>query len=309
MNEAPADLIKGGNDERLPLRGPLARALKPKRGFVVLVAGSRGLGKSSLAIGSPALPARVVSCEMDPPTASAYAKRLGAKVDAWRAHLDIDRADLGLEDPVPAFLVVDSLQAHPYTTPVELVEALREWAQRVGSVVFVTSQVRKDGEIAGFEAVPHTVDVVIELDRVDGQRRIKITKNRGGRESEVLFDLDNFAEAGARWSPRYYSIEGSPGNLRAVAWPSPKRARFAGYLAAAAKDSALRGALPPPPAALACQDAGELYGCRWVEPADVAERQKWATENGLPWFTPEGASAPELVGCPATDSTTTNTAS
>lgn len=288
--EVPGDAARREPDA-IPVRGPLAHALARVQPGIVLLAGPRGAGKSTLALGTPAAPPRVVSPEMGAELARSYAERLGLSIEAYRATLDIEAPDLGLAPPVPRYLVLDSLQAHP-TDPIETIAALKRWAIGAGALVFVTSQVTKEGRIAGFERVPHDADVVVELAPAGAVNRATVTKNRFGAQDSVLWSFGSAFDGGALvdWGRRYYSIEGSPPELRAVPFPTPG-ARHAGYLAAAAADPELRELLGPPPCAVSAVDAGGLYpdDGRWIEPHDGAARRDWAKRHGLRYFSPQGA--------------------
>lgn len=286
--EAPGGRVVAAPRARLTLGGPLGRVVQPGPG-VVLVAGRRGAGKTTIAIQAVGarLDAVAVSAEMDVPELSAYGERLGVRFERYTRDLDVEAVDLGFAPPVPRILVVDSLQAVP-GAPLDTARALVAWAKRRGAVVIATSRVTKAGQIEGFEQIPHLVDVVAVVAREAGRATLTIEKNRFGREGSTVFDVGN-ADA-PRWGRRYYSIEGVAPDFRAVPYPTPG-ARYAACLAAAASSPEVRERLPDPPAAVAALDGGALYPGRWIDPPDVAERRAWAELHGLPFFafSPEGA--------------------
>lgn len=272
--------------ELIPIRGPLEPLLELEAGLVLL-GGPGGSGKSTLALFSPVGEVVFVCAEMSAAQARGYAARLGVSL-TLRGDLDLEDPELGLGYPAPAYVVVDSLQAHP-GDPLELAIRLRDYAHANGCAVFATSQVTKAGELAGREAIRHEADVVIELDDLDGYNRIAVVKNRFGPVATGLWTWDRIAEGRPDWGRRYYSIEGRFPNYRAVPYPGGRRTRFAALLAAAASSSELRDRLPEPPLAVAAVDAGKLYGDgdRWQGPPDLERRRQWSESHGLPFFHPE----------------------
>lgn len=286
--DAPGRVMRPADEVLVPLRGVLGRALELGPKGVALLAGSRGSGKTSLAFTAFEHPV-VVTAEMTVERARTYCQRLGVEAARFRVDLDLEAPDLGLGRE-RAELVVDSLQA--LGDAVAVLAGVRRWCQETGSRAIVTSQVRKDGQVAGFESIPHDADAVVELRRASsGQRECCVTKSRFGAERSILFDLGGDDQA-VNWGARYYSVEGPP--YRIVPFPSEKSGLYASFLRAAAKDEDLARRLPSPPVAVAGVDGGALYG-GWVEPADGPLRRAYAEESGLSYCSMEDLCPPEAT--------------
>lgn len=286
--DAPGHVARAPSDDLVPLRGVLGRALELGPKAVALLAGSRGSGKTSLAFTAFQRP-HIVTAEMTVERARTYCARLGVEPVRFRVDLDLEADDLGLGRE-QCELVVDSLQA--LGDSVAVLRGVRRWCQETGSRAIVTSQVRKDGQIAGFESVPHDADAVVELRRTSsGQRVAEVTKSRFGAERSILFDLGGEDQA-VDWGAHYYSVEGPP--YRIVPFPSEKSGLYSSFLRAATKNAELAATLPPPPLAVAGVDGGALYG-RWIEPADGALRRAHAEESGLTYLSMEDLCPPEAT--------------
>jgi DNA repair protein RadA/Sms len=191
-------------------------------GSVVLVGGEPGIGKSTLLLQAAAGVTGTVGAEgvvyatgeESAAQVRLRAERLGLLDGAAAgvriaAESSIDRiADLALEAPVPALLVVDSIQTATVDEldgPAGSVGQVRAAALRLmeiakpnGIAVVLVGHVTKDGSIAGPKTLEHLVDAVltIEGERFAAVRLLRATKNRFGSTDEVgVFEM---GEAGLR---------------------------------------------------------------------------------------------------------------
>jgi DNA repair protein RadA/Sms len=213
------DAIGEAAHDRLPvglaeLDRVLGGGLVP--GSVVLVGGEPGIGKSTLLLQAAAGVAaraggdRVLYTTGEESAAQVRlrAERLGL-LDGpgggirMAAESSIDRiADIAATDPVPALLVVDSVQ----TATVDELDGpagsvgqvraaalrLMEVAKPTGTAVVLVGHVTKDGTIAGPKALEHLVDAVLTLEgeRYAAVRLLRATKNRFGSTEEVgVFEM------------------------------------------------------------------------------------------------------------------------
>jgi DNA repair protein RadA/Sms len=180
-------------------------------GSVVLVGGEPGIGKSTLLLQAAAGvaeavgPERVLYATGEESAAQVRlrAERLGlldgvAGGIRIAAESSIDRiAELAVDDPMPALVVVDSIQT---ATVDELDGAagsvgqvraaalrLMEVAKPNGIAVVLVGHVTKDGSIAGPKTLEHLVDAVLTLDgeRFAAVRLLRASKNRFGSTDEV----------------------------------------------------------------------------------------------------------------------------
>ena len=204
----------------------------------------------------------------------------------WRVCHHTGALDTGSDDPgLPlelrcADIVVDSVSNAP--RPLAVLEQLHDHCQATGSRSIAVAHTTKRGELAGREALAHYADTIVELDQVDGHRRIFGHKHRGGPHHAAVFVLGANGPTVPAWD-RYYSIEGRGPGYRVSPFPS-QQTRHARRLAVAAKEGA--GELPGAPLAVSMLDAGKLGG--WVEPADGAARRDFALGVGLPYLDASG---------------------
>ena len=278
-----------------PLEGLLGQVLPTfPGGFLALLFGRKGIGKTSLALTAFKRPDIYVN-EMTPDLYASYSKRLGV---GWRVchHIGAEEGTMEgtvrrtwrrVDDPpeLPlelrcADIVVDSISNAP--RPLAILRQLREHCRTTGSRAIAIAHTTKSGELAGREAAAHLVDTMIELDQVEGHRRIFGHKHRGGPHHLVVFVLGAKGPAVPKWD-RYYSIEGKGPGYRVSPYPA-RNARYARRLAVAAKDGAED--LPAPPVAVSMEDLGKLGG--WAEPSDGVDRRDFALGIGLPYFDASG---------------------
>jgi DNA repair protein RadA/Sms len=185
-------------------------------GSVVLVGGEPGIGKSTLLLQAAAGVAagvgaeRVVYATGEESAAQVRlrAERLGLLDGAASgvriaAESSIDRiADVALETPAPALLVVDSVQTATVDEldgPAGSVGQVRAAALRLmeiakpnGIAVVLVGHVTKDGSIAGPKTLEHLVDAVLTLEgeRYAAVRLLRASKNRFGSTDEVgVFEM------------------------------------------------------------------------------------------------------------------------
>ena len=180
-------------------------------GSVVLVGGEPGIGKSTLLLQAAAGvagqvgPDRVVYATGEESAAQVRlrAERLGiltgpAADIRIATESSVDRiADLATSSPMPALLVVDSIQTATLDDldgPAGSVGQVRGSALRLmelakpnGIAVVLVGHVTKDGSIAGPKTLEHLVDAVLTLegDRYAPVRLLRASKNRFGSTDEV----------------------------------------------------------------------------------------------------------------------------
>ena len=270
-----------------PLLGPVGQVLQLGRGYVALVYGGPGIGKTSLCLQAFDSPT-VATLEMSVEQARAYCRRLGVRAFEYYTELDWEDEWLGL-GLEPRELVVDSVQEAATHIEeggaTEVTRRLIHWAERTSSRVLLIGQVTKDGTVAGSNKVPHMVGAVVGLEfGPTGARTVFTDKNRFGELARATFAL----EADAPVAARYYSVEGKSGRYALVPFPSPDSGYYAGLLRLYATESdGGRRRLPDPPAAVAALPAGALYPGEWIEPVDAPQRATFARDNGVPYFNAE----------------------
>src|SRR3954452_20507974 len=179
-------------------------------GSGVVLAGERGVGKSTLLIAAAAQVASegrrslVVPGEESAAQVRLRAGRVGALADELYLAAETDlSAVLGhVETVKPDVLIVDSVQTigsagiegtpGGVTQVREVAAALTRVAKERGIATVLVGHVTKDGSIAGPRLLEHLVDVVLhfEGDRHSRLRLVRTVKNRFGPADEVgCFDL------------------------------------------------------------------------------------------------------------------------
>lgn len=179
-------------------------------GSVTLLAGSPGVGKSTLVLQAVAsMAGRELRClyltaEESAAQVRGRAERLGAMHD--RVWLVADTSLVALDQLVaevrPELLVVDSIQTvhdPELGSAAGSVAQVRHGAQRLARVAKATGlatvligHVTKDGAVAGPRVLEHLVDTVLELegDVQRGLRVLRASKHRFGATDEVgLFEM------------------------------------------------------------------------------------------------------------------------
>ena len=178
-------------------------------GSVVLLAGTPGIGKSTLALrvvdavrtSSPVL---YCSAEESAAQIKAHADRLGASRDiVLVASADLAEIVEAARIARPALLVVDSVQTVALAdaegspgSPSQVREcalALTRFAKESGCAVVLVGHVTKDGAIAGPKVLEHIVDVVLyfEGERLGPHRVLRATKNRfGATDAVCVFSME-----------------------------------------------------------------------------------------------------------------------
>ncbi len=270
-----------GGDMAGPLLGPLAGLAELPAGFVMLLHGIKGGGKTTIGLMSLSDP-YVVSCEMAPRLLLAYAKRLGVRtsgVSVPEAAADPGApfaVDLRIPRRVVSDVLLDSLTRT--TDPAAALEALKDHCARTGARGIAIVQHTKDREMRGPASLGHDADVIIEV----FPGRLVVEKNRFGSLGSKLFTLGAHGAERPTWD-RYYSIEGNGPDYRITDWPQRTNAPLAAPYRLLGKIEGLT--LPLPPVATAC-DHSEVYPGGWIEPADIEARIAFARRNGLDFWTP-----------------------
>ncbi len=172
------------------------------RGALILLGGSPGIGKSTLALQIAAnlnLPVFYVSAEESEEQIALRARRL--EIGAGQMHLSGEnRIEAILEDMEKlqaGLVVIDSIQtvfSDALDSLPGSVSQIRECGQQLLQVckqrnvtVIIIGHVTKEGVIAGPKMLEHMVDTVLYLDGDDryDQRILRSTKNRFGTTNEV----------------------------------------------------------------------------------------------------------------------------
>ncbi|OQX29530.1 MAG: DNA repair protein RadA [Spirochaeta sp. LUC14_002_19_P3] len=210
----PARQLLADTDPTPPERFPtgiaeldrvLGGGLSP--GTAILLGGEPGIGKSTLMLQVAAsLPGTglYVSGEESPGQLKTRADRLKLKQDSLEilCETDLDTLIAILNQKVPAYLVVDSIQTLVSAeagsipgTPNQLKivgHRLTSWAKGHGVPLFLIAHVTKEGIIAGPKVIEHLADTVLYFDHSSTDLRIlRASKNRLGSVDEAgLFQMD-----------------------------------------------------------------------------------------------------------------------
>jgi len=178
-------------------------------GSVLLLAGTPGIGKSTLAL-------RLLDClSRDLPVLYCSAEESAAQIKSHAARLDAsseimlvastDAAEIiaAIQASRPALVVVDSVQTIALAevegspgSPSQVREcalAIARHAKESGCAVVLVGHVTKDGAIAGPKVLEHIVDVVLyfEGERLGPHRVLRATKNRfGATDAVCVFAMD-----------------------------------------------------------------------------------------------------------------------
>jgi DNA repair protein RadA/Sms len=177
-------------------------------GSLILLGGSPGIGKSTLAgmalanLAGSGQPTLYVSGEESAAQVRRRAERLGDSALAvpMLAEPSLESVLAAVESERPAACVIDSVQtlavgeATPGSVAAvrEATSALLEAAKRLDVTMILIGHVTKEGSLAGPRALEHLVDCVLhfEGERERTFRTIRALKNRFGATSEVgVFEM------------------------------------------------------------------------------------------------------------------------
>lgn len=197
-------------------------------GSITLLAGTPGIGKSTLALRildalAQDLPVLYCCAEESAAQTKMRAERLGASDAIYLVTAtDVAHVIAAAQSVRPALLVVDSIQSvaladvdgapGSVTQVRECALALTRFAKESGCAVALVGHVTKDGAIAGPKTLEHLVDTVLyfEGERLGVHRVLRATKHRFGATDDVcVFSME---EGGLREvrDPSHVFIEQRP---------------------------------------------------------------------------------------------------
>ena len=179
-------------------------------GSVALLAGEPGVGKSTLLLqlarylSEGGRQVTYLSGEESPHQVKLRSERLGFSGDGvfLVTETDVDMALARLEESMPGFAIVDSIQTL-YTQdapsgPGSVAQVrecglkLMRWAKRRNVPVFLAGHMTKDGSLAGPRVLEHMVDLVMYLEgqEITSYRILRSGKNRFGSTTEIgVFEM------------------------------------------------------------------------------------------------------------------------
>lgn len=254
--------------------------LDVRPGYALVLAGGKGLGKSSIA--ALLRPDLWLTNEMEPGDVGALFARVnpeaGRRLVACVSTLEDVRAAL-VHLPDGGTLCIDSLAEFGLEGGVPVLREARTWAQTHGGRVVAVNQVTKEGTGVGREALEHLADIVAHV-RGDeaGRRRLDITKNRGGSLFSASFVFDEQGRVTRPVLRHAYTVEGPPGGYKLTPIPTPGAAWADVY------KHLPEGVYGEGTAS--CGRRSNVYRSGWLIPEDAQERQRFAEAHGLRWIDP-----------------------
>ncbi len=170
-------------------------------GSLILLAGSPGVGKSSLLLQAIGSVDRAVyfSAEESLPQLAIRAKRIGVSATQvmFSSSSDIHQIVAALRQTTPPVAVIDSIQTvydpNLPSPPGSLVQVreccwrLARLAKSQATTIIIVGHITKEGVVAGPKTLEHLVDVVLYLEGETrtGLRLLRSQKNRFGSTDEV----------------------------------------------------------------------------------------------------------------------------
>lgn len=250
------------------MAGPLAVVAVPRDARILLY-GSRGSGKSSLALAAFTT-SLVVTTEMEPSLVLAYARRMGTRAEVRTADWLGEAPDLQGLAHVEG-VILDSISGWP-EEPIAVVRRGEAVAAQLRCPLVCIAQITADERERGGPVVGHYVDVIGRVEQAQGVRLVSIEKNRFGDCRATSFTLGAEEATGL-----YYTVVGQAPRYRLAAYPwHPSRVWDA---------AAARKLTPPEPPAACAAEYSALYG-GWVEPPDRAARAAFAESQGVAYWSP-----------------------
>lgn len=283
--EIPAGVVVELPDEDAHwTQGRLDGLTRLPPGYVGLLSGPPGEGKTTLGLEAFPHP-QVLAIETSGLLAAAYCSRLdiqhGGIFDRSSPTSEDPAERLRLQDLEPGgYVLADSLAPFGHRAR-EALHVLMRWARDTGSQVLAIAHATKGGDVSGALALQHDVETVIWIDRKRGRSIAKTLKSRWAPKREVRFELEGVTRPAVR---QYVTVEGKIGGpYELVPWPrmpGEREPQWAGALQLAERGKQI---LPPAPAATACQRS-RLYAGGLLAPPDEPEREAFAIEHEVPFF-------------------------
>ena len=251
----------------------------PRQGTVVLFGGP-GAGKSSLA--GLLRPRLWLTKEQEPKPVGGMFRRILDDGHMPRVVYIENAKDVfsQLRFIKSGPVVIDSLTALGLREGLLAAELLVKWTRDNNDRCLAIAQVNKGEQLAGYMAIPHLFDAVINVTPDPwGVRSFRVTKSRWSRLGSAYWTFNEQGQIDKPNFPAAYSVEGEPGQY----WlhPYPVRgATWSGLLAAAAADDALS------PGTASAAIAAPYMPSGFLEPNDIHERRSFAKHHGLIWLSP-----------------------
>jgi len=257
--------------------GPWRMLPWPPQGVVAMFGGP-GSGKSSLA--SMIDPKVWISKEQEPRPIGDMWRRTRPKVAMPETIMvnDADELATALSRVSRGPLVLDSATALGPRDGLRASYLVSQWAKDHGERALLIAQVNAQGDIAGYNEIPHLVDATVNIAPDPwGVRAFRIEKSRWSSLDQVYW---TFNEEGGISQPDFeaaYTVEGTPGAYHLHPYPLPG-AKWNGGAAA------LAGADRLEPGTASSAIGAKYMKSGFVEPMDSSERKRFAENNGLKWL-------------------------
>ena len=265
----------------------------PKQGTVAIYGGP-GAGKSSLA--GIIRPTRWLTREQEPKPVGEMFRRIAKgfmpKIETVHSPEDVERV---LSEISHGPIVLDSLTAFGLREALLIAHLLLEWARSHNDRALAIIQLNKDGQAAGYMEIPHLFDAIVSVSPDPwGVRAFRVTKSRWSPLESIYWSFDREGKLTIPAFEASYSVEGGPGDYWLHPYPL-KGAKWTGVLGALAANEQLKPGLASSAIAAGYMPNG------FLEPMDVAERKRFAEQNGLTWMSADEAAEILKESAPSAD--------